>query len=292
MFGSWQLGYMSLGHYALKHNEVARAMLDVDPEIKLIGVGDAGNWSEGMLRNCYQYMDEISEHFYCQRRPDVVSHVAQIPERIRSKAEFHRRMWQERPELKEKDLRVSMDEWNYWYGPHEFGELGTRYFLQDALGIAAGVHEYARTTDIISSAFYAQTVNVIGCIKTSKTEAQWATTGLVLKLYRNSFGTIPVEVESKDAGGIDLAAAWTAERDAFTIAVVNPYADPQTIELTISGVSLEPHGTLWRIAGDDPMAYNEPGEPLRVEIEESAASLTDKLTIPTYSISVYRFELR
>ena len=32
-----------------------------------------------------------------------------------------------------------MTEWNYWYGPHPFGELGTRYFLKDALGIAAGL---------------------------------------------------------------------------------------------------------------------------------------------------------
>ena len=201
-------------------------------------------------------------------------------------------MWEEIPALKEKDLRVSMDEWNYWYGPHEFGELGTRYFLQDALGIAAGIHEFARSTDVISSAFYAQTVNVIGCIKTSKTEAQWATTGLVLKLYRQSFGTVPVAVESSDAEGIDIAAAWTDDRKAFTIGIVNPYAKPQTIDLTLRGVSLQPRGTLWLIAGEDPRAYNEPGQPLRVAIEESVATLKDKMAVPGYSISLYRFEVK
>ena len=55
--------------------------------------------------------------------------------------------------------------------PHVYGELGTKYFLKDALGIAAGLHEYARQSDMIFMANYTQTVNVIGCIKTSKTAA-------------------------------------------------------------------------------------------------------------------------
>ena len=41
---------------------------------------------------------------------------------------------------------------------------------------------------------YAQTVNVIGAIKTTKTAAELETTGLVLALYRRRFGTLPVRV--------------------------------------------------------------------------------------------------
>ena len=40
------------------------------------------------------------------------------------------------PTLKMKEVPVALDEWNYWYGPDLFGEIGTRYFLRDALGIA------------------------------------------------------------------------------------------------------------------------------------------------------------
>lgn len=65
-------------------------------------------------------------------------------------------------------------------------------FLKDALGIAAGLHEYARQSDLIHSAFYAQTVNVIGAIKTSRRNAAFETTGLVLALYRHQFGELPV----------------------------------------------------------------------------------------------------
>ena len=48
---------------------------------------------------------------------------------------------------------------------------------------------------------YAQTVNVLGCIKTSKTAAALDTTGLVLMLYRKHFGTLPVAAEADRAAG-------------------------------------------------------------------------------------------
>ncbi|MCX6927541.1 MAG: TIM barrel protein [Verrucomicrobia bacterium] len=60
MFGNWQLGYMDLKQYVLKHNEVARYMLQVDPSIKLIGVGSLADWSKGMLEECASRMDYIS----------------------------------------------------------------------------------------------------------------------------------------------------------------------------------------------------------------------------------------
>ena len=62
------------------------------------------------------------------------------------------------------------------------------------LGVAKGFHEYFRNSDLYFMANYAQTVNVIGAIKTTPTAASFETTGLALELYRNHFGSIPVEV--------------------------------------------------------------------------------------------------
>ncbi len=151
---------------------------EVDPNIFCISSGNPGPWSTGLLKQCVNHMDSIAEHFYCQERPDLLAHVLQIPGSIRSKAEFHRKAGAEMPNLRGHDIRIAMTEWNYWYGPHLFGELGTRYFLADALGIAAGVHEYAGQSDLIHSAFYAQTVDVIGAIKVSRRNAAFETTEL------------------------------------------------------------------------------------------------------------------
>jgi alpha-N-arabinofuranosidase len=184
-----------------------------------------------------------------------------------------------------------MTEWNYWYGPHLFGELGTRYFHKDGLGIARGLHEYFRHSDIIHLANYAQTVNVIGCIKTTKTEAAFETTGLVLKLYRNHFGTIPVSV-SGEAYPLDVSAAWTNDRKALTIAIVNPTEQEHELPFDLEGAGLTGKGRLWLIAHDDPMAYNEPSKEPRVRIlEKTIDSISNTFKAPALSISLYKLDV-
>ncbi len=194
MYGDWQLGHMPLAEYLKKHNRVVDAMRAVDPAIVPIAVGAVGDWSKQMLTTAVNHMSLLSEHIYWQNKPEVAAHVEQATEGIRRIADAHRAYRRELPSLKGKDIKIALDEWNYWYGANEYGELGTQYFLQDGLGAAVALHELFRNSDIFFMANYAQTVNVIGAIKTTKTEAELETTGLVLKLYRERFGVTPVEV--------------------------------------------------------------------------------------------------
>ncbi len=81
MFGSWQLGHMPLSDYVKKHNSIAEAIWEVDPEARLIGVGAVGEWSQTMLTESADKMNLISEHIYC-RELDSVVHIlirSQIP---------------------------------------------------------------------------------------------------------------------------------------------------------------------------------------------------------------------
>lgn len=291
MYGDWQLGHMPLEEYVAKNNAFAEAMRGMDPSIKLIAVGATGRWSEIMLTHSADQMDLLSEHFYCGERSTLLSHVRQIPRAIREKAEAHRRYHATLPSLAHKLIPICMDEWNYWYGPHLYGELGTQYFLKDALGIAAGLHEFFRHSDIMFMANYAQTVNVIGCIKTSKTAAIFDTTALPLMLYRKEFGTIPVAVEG-EMGLLDIAAAWTEDRSALTLGVVNPLNLPKACEIQLDGMAEGPV-RCWRIAGIDPKACNVPGKAPQVVIEESVLeSFSGKHTAPPLSISLYRIPMR
>jgi alpha-N-arabinofuranosidase len=265
-------------------------MRKLDPTIKLIAVGDVGPWSEGMLKHCADHMDLTSEHFYCRDKKDLAAHVRQIPDAIRKKADAHRRYREQVPALKGKDIRIAMDEWNYWYGPQPFGELGTRYFQKDGLGIAAGLNEYARQSDLVFMANYAQTVNVIGCIKTTKTAAAFETTGLVLKLYRRHFGTVPVAVTA-DAP-LDVAAAWTPDRKALTVAVVNPTLEGCDVNLDVTGARLSGAGRRWQIAHDDPLAYNDPGQPPKVVIQEEKVSDGRRLRVAPCSVTLYTLDVQ
>lgn len=286
MYGNWQLGHMPLDDYVKKHNTFADAMRAVDPSIKLVAVGATGPWSEQMLANCSDRMDLLSEHFYCGNKPGLIEHVNQVPNEVRGKAEAQRKYWATIPSLANRKMPIALDEWNYWYGPHEFGELGTRYFLQDALGIAAGIHELTRNSDVFFMANYAQTVNVIGAIKTTKTAAAFETTGLALKLYRDHFGTVPVAV-SGNTGPLDVAVAWNEKRTALTFGVVNPTHSEVALKLEPTGAKLGRSAQVWRIAGTDRMAYNHPGGRPQVTIASEREKIEGGVVrVPALSISV------
>ena len=291
MYGSWQLGHMPLSEYVNKHNRIAEAMWNVDPEARLIGVGAVGEWSRTMLSEAADHMNLISEHIYCRELDTVSAHIDQIANSVKNVADAHRTYRQEIEGLAEKDIRIAMDEWNYWYGDYIYGELGVRYHHKDALGIAKGLHEYFRNSDLFFMANYAQTVNVIGCIKTTATEAGFATTAMPLMLYRKHFETIPVQVKHT-VPLLDVAAAISEDKEVLTVSMVNSDNQPKTFLLDIRDCSLPKTGTSWIIQHEDPEAFNVPGEDPEVNIVESDYTMkNNRIVVPAYAIMMLKFEL-
>ncbi len=205
-------------------------------------------------------MDLISEHFYCQRQARPGSATSRrSPTRSGARPRPTASTAARSRSLKGKDIRIALDEWNYWYGPHVYGELGTRYFLKDALGVAAGLNEFARQSDIFFMANYAQTVNVIGCIKTTKTAAVFDTTGVVLALYRKHFGTVPVAVMGTPEP-LDVMACWLDDsREVLTLSIVNPTKRQMTLRLDAGKLRLPKTARFFLVGGLDPRACNVPG---------------------------------
>lgn len=292
MYGDWQLGHMPLEEYVKKHNAVVDAMRAEDPGMVPVAVGSVGKWSETMLTNCADRTALISEHAYWQDKPDLLEHVMQPVTQLRHTAEVHRQYRKDIPALQGKDIRIAMDEWNYWYGPCENGEIGPRYFLQDALGIAAGLHEYFRNSDIFFMANYAQTVNVIGCIKTTATSAAFDTTGLVLKLYRERFGDQPLAV-SGDYAPLDVAAARDSRSGAITFGIVNPTEEPQRAALDLKSAALTGNGMSWVIAGANRRACNRPGrEPEVIIRSASFRQCPMPLEVRPLSVTLFRLDVK
>jgi alpha-N-arabinofuranosidase len=288
MYGDWQLGHIPLSDYVKKHTQYAVAMKAMDPSVQVVAVGAVGRWSETMLAEASNHMDLISEHFYVGHKAGLLAHVNQMPTEIRRIAEAHRRYRATIPTLKMKEVPVALDEWNYWYGPHVYGELGTQYFLEDALGVAAGFNEYARQSDIYFMANYAQTVNVIGAIKTSKTAAVLDSTGVILALYRKQFGTVPVAVTGSPEP-LDVMACWLDEtKGVLTLSIVNPTKTAQTLRLDAGKLGLPKSAKLFLVGGLDPRACNVPGQPPAVAVYETAdAPFGNKLMVPPISVSLY-----
>jgi len=314
MFGPWQLGFMQLAHYTIKHNLVATAMWKVDPSLQLIGVGDldklnpehdpdaakAGlTWSKGMLQACAPTMNLISEHFYEGRVPwkkngreDLATHVTRLRDAIRHKAEGHRRLQAGLPELKGRVVPIAMDEWNYWHRDYVYGELGCIYDHADGLGVAMGLHEYFRQSDMIPMAFYAQTVNVIGAIKTTRTSAEMETTGVVLELYRAQFGSVPIKLDG-DFGPLDVVAALKADGRTLTLAVVNPTSTEVELPLDLGRRRAAGPATQWLVTAADEKAFNAPGKPLQVQsVRTDGVTLGGSVRVPALGIALWSVPLQ
>ena len=312
MFGNWQLGFMQLKHYTIKHNIVARTMWEVDPDLILVGVGDINTineaydpdskqrkrtWSRGMLEECANWMNLLSEHLYVGRVPwskdgrkPPLEHVPMVKNTIRARVEAHKKLQASIDSLNGRFIAITMDEWNYWHRDYVYGELGCRYDLQDALGIAMGLHEFYRQSKYIHAANYAQTVNVIGAIKTTKTHAEFASTGLVLKLYRNHFGSKPLKFMG-EIRNLDIMAALNESNDTLTLSLVNP--TDKKITLFIEGVRLPSRATQYVITGKKDSSYNAPGKQRGVDIYDlGKVSIENGLNADPISINLWEIGIQ
>jgi len=138
---------------------------------------------------------------------------------------------------------------------------------------------------------YAQTVNVIGCIKTNTTHSVFDATGQVLKLYREKFGFIPVEITG-DLRPLDIGATLTTGGDTLTVSVINPTWEPVEFPLNVSGSTLSSDAEIWRVTAPNDMSTNEPGrEPVVVIEGPEPLTFSNKLKVGPASITIFRIPL-
>jgi alpha-N-arabinofuranosidase len=341
-WGSWQMGAMSLDQFVIKHNLFAKAMLDVDPSIKLIGSGampDAmtcseeslkrtgkivteylgeADWTGGLFQHSLHNIDIISEHFYAyaERRFDIEkgASVAIDPNEpltdwmrrpanhIKTKVEAYHDYLELIPELKDKQVPIALAEWAY------SGTPSTSYKVVPAY--AWGFHEMIRYSDLYYMANFTFATSLMSM---NRTDAILTPTGELFKLYANHFGTIPVTVSGNSpqpeprypAGGqvpkvhagsttfpLDVVAAYTKERAAMTIAIINPSESEQTLNLSFEGVTLGDEGTLWRMAPDDLNAKNVIGEEPEIVVQkEEINGIPETITFKPHSVNLYKINL-
>ncbi|HEY9154099.1 MAG TPA: alpha-N-arabinofuranosidase [Opitutaceae bacterium] len=329
MWGDYQYGYMPLKQFLWKQNEFAKAMRKVDSSIVLIASGampdtmtgakqslilgkdivpdylSPADWTGALLVNCFDYMDLISEHFYNfgathfslaknQQIPNdanepVTDWMRRGANHVRIKVEEYREYEKRLPQLKVHPKPINLDEWAY---------IGGKYEVYPAY--AWIFHELFRNTDIYKMA--AQTFG-FSLIRRDKDKPELTANGLVFKIYRDHFGTLPVSVTGNspqpkptepfggeqpatNAGSptfpLDVVAAWTAERKILTVAVLNPTESEQSIQLNIQHANLLGSAVWWRLASTETDAKNP------TITNATLATLPATVTVPRFSITIYQ----
>ncbi len=306
MYGSWQHGAVPLAQYIARHKAFAKAMRDVDPSIQIIGVGATGEWSLGMLKECVADMTFLSEHFYCPTDADALRHVLNMRDAVRQKAEKHLEACRQLFGGTHARIPIALDEWNYGWGdaPHVYGDYGVRYAWRDGLGVAAGLCEMIKWRRVFAMANFAQTVNVLGAIKTTPSSAAFDPPALPLILFRHQFGALGTSL-SGDAAPLELACGLTEDRAAMTLAIVNPTPAWRRCAVEVRGGELSGDGAYFVCASPDPDARNFPiacetPEPAADAPANPAVEIETPLWLgmnlaampaPPYSVAVWRMSI-
>jgi alpha-N-arabinofuranosidase len=325
---SYQYGAMKLNQFEFKHNQFAKAMRKEDPTIQLIASGampdtmtgskeslklgtnlvppylSPADWTGGLLSNCFNNIDIISEHYYNygnthfslaegrqvanDPKEPVTDWMRRPANHVRIKYEEYKEYEKLLPQLVSHPKPLNIDEWAY---------MGGRYPVYPSYAWA--FHEMFRHSDIFQMAAYTFATSLLA---RNGTNVALNANGLVFKIYRDHFGCIPVAVSGNspqpkpadppggeqpvvnagsDTFPLDVAAAWAEDRQALTVAVLNPTDIDQSLKFNIASANLSGKGTLWRLASVESDGQN-PG------ISSSPVdSIPESLILPRFSVSIY-----
>ncbi len=310
MYGDWQLGHIPAERYAVRHNAFARAMREVDKDLKLVGVGAPGGWNDAIVPRTAAAMDLVSAHHYTERRlvvpfspadaetyrQNFVAYSDTVAAAVRNMvADLRKRQDGTDPAVDR--LRLSVDEYGIvrdWNPTPDTPGIGIfeHYFpLGDAITVGRSLHEMIRSAEHIGMACWPQTVNVIGAIKTSRTAAAMDPVGHLLTLYRARVGGAVVPLAVGGGGTVDAVAAYDAEKRMVSVGLINfSPSDAAPVTLTLPNAG---RAEAWRIHADDIGAINVPGQPEAVSIRPVPAPAPGRpFTLPAHSITVVQYQVR
>ena len=342
-WGDYQMGSMSLPQFELKHNLFAKEMRKVDPSIKLIAGGampdvmegadqarringqyvpdylSPADWTGQLLLNCLDNIDMVSEHYYAsgtqhtdmklQKKVTIDPPLSFIEwqrapaVQVRAKYEHYQEYLKRIPALRAKPVPIAIDEWAYFGGGPNSYKTVPAY--------AWAFHEMFRHSDIFQMGALTFATSTMS---SNRTEAILNPTGMLFKMYRDHFGTIPVEVTGNSpqpkpafpAGGdqpavnpgsptypLDVVAAFSEDRKSLSIAVLNPSDSEQSIRLQINGTKLTSAGKLWRMAPDKIDATVQVDKTPEVQVEEqSLGVLPDTVSVRPFSVNIYSYPVQ
>ncbi len=308
MFGNWQNGHVDEETYARRHVAIAKAILAVDKDIKLVATGGRywkyPRWNKALFKIAGEYFDYLSLHSYAKKyrrtmkKADlkdpgfaeefyyyIVSSPYGIEEQIYETDKEIRKALPDQPEV-----TVAFDEWNCWAYRASTGDAGSEdvdFAQRDALYTAGMFHAFRRQHKAVTLANFSKTVNAMPLIKVNQSGMFLNPQYLAFKMYLNhsgptllgstvkcdSFPAPEYERGRPQAIGqipyLDVSATMSDDGKTIYVAVINLHAD-KNVKTTISLDQWDfvSQVKLFELYDDDYMAENTFEHPNRLTIKE------------------------
>lgn len=322
LYGNWQIGALNAEDYTKRAIEFAKVMKWTDPTIQLVSCGKNGwnDWDRVVLEGLARYIDFHSIHIYTGSSdyysnvlaPHQAERAIDICQALIEQVRYTQRI--------EHPISIAYDEWNVWFRTQNDIHPGLEeiYTLADALAVATYLNGFIRHCRSVGIANYAQLVNVIAPIFTSKQGMFLQTIYYPLYLYREYMLEVALDVyadseplpfnaktESSiwphrvaDRGpfqALDVTATCDAAGRDLVLACVNRNKEQPiatTIQLVNTAVQADINAS--EVNAPDVNAVNSFEQPGAVDIQEytldnGGQSFT--YTFPAHSLTVLRLRI-
>jgi alpha-N-arabinofuranosidase len=323
MDGPWQLGHVPADQYAIRAQQAAKLMKDVDPNLELVACGSCApdlqtymDWDRTVLEYIGPYADYVSLHRYVGNRSgdsaDFLAITNSIDQQIEEMDAVCRYV-QARSRRKVRHY-LCFDEWNVWYRAREAEHMNGRgtfaphlieeeYNLEDALVVAGFLNSFIRHADVLKIANIAQIVNVIAPILTRGDELLLQTIYHPFVMYSQRREGVSLQPVVKGPGYESPSYGYVNDIDTSAIlgdGVLHTFLVNRSLEETARVEIEHPGGQLLSVdsaeivTGSHPNARNTFEQPDQVVRQPfQAVSITDgvaNLEIPPLSVQAVTFK--
>jgi alpha-N-arabinofuranosidase len=296
--------------------------------------GSDSDWTGGFIKSCMGNFDVIAEHWYAggghhwdlekaktlaADKPNDDAYVkvdqtllesARYPaDTVRLKAEEWQGYQKRFPQLVEKKIPLSIDEYAYFNFSGSGNPFGGEN-LKQALAYAMILNEMQRYTDFLTMG--AQTTGV-SLIDFNRTASTLNGLGLVYKMYGDHFaGAVPVALSGnspqpapkfpagspdqpeKSSGSptypLDMYAALSSDRKYLVVSVVNATESEQKIDLSVAGAKVSGPSTQWQLTAKSADAVNHAGQTPQLAIKQaSIGNAPATIAVAPISVNIYQF---
>jgi alpha-N-arabinofuranosidase len=293
MDGPWQIGHVPASQYAIRAQQAAKMMKDVDRSIELVLCGSSTillpsymQWDREVLEHVGELADYISLHRYVDNRAgdtlDFLAVTNSIDKQIEDMDAVCRFVQAKRRGYKRAYL--CFDEWNVWYKNMEMNGAGKHaphlieevYNLEDALVVAGIFNSFLRHADVVRIANLAQIVNVIAPIQTRGDAMLLQSIFHVFEMYskRRTGRSLRAIVDGpgyvgRKNGRVDwIDASAIVDGNRLHVFATNRSLDETAqVQIVLADRSILGVSECEIVTGDDPRAGNDFDAPSRIAAE-------------------------
>jgi alpha-N-arabinofuranosidase len=309
MDGHWQLGHVPADQYAIRAQQAAKLMKDIDPSLELVACGTCApdlstymDWDRTVLEYIGDYADYISLHRYVGNpsndSADFLAVTNSIDQQI-EEMDAVCRFVQARNRSKKRHY-LCFDEWNVWYRARQAEHMNGRgtfaphlieeeYNLEDALVVAGFLNSFIRHADVVKIANIAQIVNVIAPILTRGDEMLLQTIYYPFLMYAKRRDGIALQPVVKGPGYESASYGYVNDIDTSAVLgdkllhiflVNRDLEESARVEVHFPGGEFNTLNSAEILSGTNPNVRNTYEQPEQVTSQPfSAVSIKDGLAM-------------